>query len=359
MNNILLGVGPTQLCDRINASKAVSFMHLCSNDTSKELVIGLEKKMNYLFGEGRYSFAFPGSGSSGMEACLRNIINDGDKVVVGVAGVFGRRIVSMAEKMGAKVICVEAENGYAVDMSEMLKIVIEERPKLACIVHIETSVGVIQHMSEKIKQMGENGTLVMLDVVASLGGVDLDLNAWGVDIAYASTQKCLSSVAGLALVSMNHRVREYISRQKKKTWYWDFESIIEHNKRGVYPYTTPIVLLYMLDECLNTICDIGKEKYFEIQRNAANRVEDFMTQSGFSVFSEKKATAPNMRVFLVPKGYDSVRIAEKLYREYGIEVATGIKEMKNKLIRIGTMGFSSNMNNISALEKAIRSVVNL
>lgn len=357
MDTILLGVGPTHISRNIELLSLSSAIHLCTNNSSRELVQGIEEKLNYLFGKGRHSFAFPGSGSSGMEACLRNVIKPGDKVVVGVAGVFGRRIAIMAERLGAKVICVEAEVGEAVNLCKILEIVESDDIKLACIVHIETSSGVIQPIHEELNKIRSYGTFVMLDVVASYGGCALELDKWGIDIAYASTQKCLSSIAGLSLISLSDRMLRYVTDECKSTWYWDFGAIYEYNKRGMFPYTTPIVLLRMLDESINEIHRIGEEKYFENQRECASYVEMFMLNCGFSVFSQKDVTAPNMRVFKVPYGYDAVEIANKLLNEYDIEVATGIKDMKNLLLRIGTMGFSANMKNISNLERAIRRII--
>ena len=358
MDTVLLGVGPTHICENIDISKVLTCTHLCANARCRELVEGLESKLNYLFGEGRHSFAFPGSGSSAMEACLQNVIESGDKVVVGVAGVFGKRIALMASRLGANVICVESEPGQAVDLNKILKIVISEKVKLVCIVHIETSFGVIQPIHDELSKIRSYGTFVMLDVVASYGGVALELDKWGIDIAYASTQKCLSSIAGLSLVSMNHRMLDYVMKKRKSIWYWDFDAIYEHNKRGVYPYTTPIILLYMLDECLNVIHNMGKDKYFEKQKVCAQYVEKNMSKVGFFAFADKTVTAPNMRVFNVPIGYDAVQIVNELYRNYHIEVATGINDMKKSLIRIGTLGLSANMKNINALVKAMRRIVN-
>lgn len=207
MSKILLGVGPT----KINKDALREFrgdIELCRTDFSRNLVKNQVQKLNYFFGENRYSFAIPGSGSVGMEACLSNLLQSGDVIVVGVAGIFGWRIVEMAKRLGVQVLVVEADLGKGVQLEKIIELLRHYKVKLVCLVHLETSVGVLQNLDSGFSNfLKERGTLLLLDVVASYGGIELELDKWGVDIAYASTQKCLSAPSGLALISYTSKGR--------------------------------------------------------------------------------------------------------------------------------------------------------
>lgn len=226
MSKILLGVGPT----KINKDALREFrgdIELCRTDFSRNLVKNQVQKLNYFFGENRYSFAIPGSGSVGMEACLSNLLQSGDVIVVGVAGIFGWRIVEMAKRLGVQVLVVEADLGKGVQLEKIIELLRHYKVKLVCLVHLETSVGVLQNLDSGFSNfLKERGTLLLLDVVASYGGIELELDKWGVDIAYASTQKCLSAPSGLALISYNDNARREIEKNAQKVnWCYDFSNI--------------------------------------------------------------------------------------------------------------------------------------
>lgn len=281
MSKILLGVGPT----KINKDALREFrgdIELCRTDFSRNLVKNQVQKLNYFFGENRYSFAIPGSGSVGMEACLSNLLQSGDVIVVGVAGIFGWRIVEMAKRLGVQVLVVEADLGKGVQLEKIIELLRHYKVKLVCLVHLETSVGVLQNLDSGFSNfLKERGTLLLLDVVASYGGIELELDKWGVDIAYASTQKCLSAPSGLALISYNDNARREIEKNAQKVnWCYDFSNIYRHISEGVYPYTTPLFLLNVLDSILNYIMKFGKETYINKQRHSGTRVKEiFRSQS--------------------------------------------------------------------------------
>ena len=146
-----------------------------------------------------------GTGSAGMEACFVNLVEPGDQVAVVVNGVFGTRMVDCAGRLGAEIIPIEAEWGRAVQPEAVEAALKGKQPKLFAVVHAETSTGVCQPLPDIVKIVKDAGALMMLDCVTSLGGVEVTLDAWGIDAAFSGTQKCLSCPPGLAPLSFNEK----------------------------------------------------------------------------------------------------------------------------------------------------------
>ena len=160
------------------------------------------------------TFPVSGTGSAGMEFCFVNLIEPGDEVVVGVNGVFGTRMVDVAERCGAKVTKVEAPWGRIIEASQVAEAVRGRKPKLVAIVHAETSTGALTPVEEISKIAHDAGALFLLDTVTSLGGCPVRIDDWQVDAVYSGTQKCLSCPPGLAPVSLSPRALEVATIRK-------------------------------------------------------------------------------------------------------------------------------------------------
>ena len=169
------------------------------------------------------TFPVSGTGSAGMEFCFVNLVEPGDEVVVGVNGVFGTRMVDVAERCGARVIKVEAPWGRIIEAQQIADALRNSRPKLVAIVHAETSTGALTPVEEISRLTHDAGALLLLDTVTSLGGCPVKIDEWGVDAVYSGTQKCLSCPPGLSPVSFGSRAMEVATKRKKKvqSWYLD------------------------------------------------------------------------------------------------------------------------------------------
>lgn len=357
MEKVLLGVGPTRI-NKYILKDAMIDSDLCRMNDTKHLVKEHVKKLNYFFGEGRYSFAIPGSGSVGMEACLLNFLKPDDTIVVGVAGAFGWRIVDMARRMGVHVIVAEVELGRGIQLEQIINIIKDQNVKMVCLVHLETSTGVLQKLDEQFSDyLRDKEILLFLDVVASYAGMNVNLDKWGVDIAYASTQKCLSCPAGLALVSYNDKAKTIMQRNKKRVnWCYDFDNIYTHVLEGVYPHTTPLFLLNMLVQVIDYIMGTGQSVYFDTQKQCGNRIKEMLEPLGFTMLPHCDWEAPQVKVYYPPNKIDSHKIINVL-DEYGIHISPGIGKLSHNIIRIGTMGMSANMEDLDYLEEILQTKV--
>ena len=173
--------------------------------------------------ENELTLPISGTGSAGMETCLVNLLEPGDAVLVGQNGVFGGRMCEVARRAGAEVTPVEAEWGRALDPEAFRRAAAGRRFRLLCVVHAETSTGARTEVAPLREVADELGALLLVDCVTSLGGIPVELDAWGVDAVYSGTQKCLSCPPGLAPVSLSGRAREVLGARRTpvQSWYLD------------------------------------------------------------------------------------------------------------------------------------------
>src|SRR5689334_162949 len=212
------------------------------------------------------TFPVSGTGSAGMEFCFANLIEPGDEVIIGVNGVFGGRMVDVAERCGARVTKVESEWGRIIEPQQIREALQKvPKPKLVAIVHAETSTGALTPVEEISRLAHEAGALFLLDTVTSLGGCPVRIDDWQVDAVYSGTQKCLSCPPGLAPVSLSPRSMEVATKRKTKvqSWYLDVNLLANYwGQERVYHHTAPISMNYALHEALRLVLEEGLEKRF-------------------------------------------------------------------------------------------------
>ncbi|HEU4431610.1 MAG TPA: aminotransferase class V-fold PLP-dependent enzyme, partial [Myxococcota bacterium] len=193
---LLLGPGPSNAHPRVLAALATPLVgHL--DPQFLALMDEVQERLRRLFGtQNALTLPLSATGSAGMEACLVNLLEPGDAIVVGVAGVFGERMCDVAARAGARVTRVDTEWGTALSADAMADAIANVKPKAVAFVHAETSTGVLQPVDPIARAAKQAGALLVLDCVTSLGGISVTLDAWGVDAAYSGTQKCLSCPPG-------------------------------------------------------------------------------------------------------------------------------------------------------------------
>ncbi|KAA0233053.1 MAG: alanine--glyoxylate aminotransferase family protein [Actinobacteria bacterium] len=303
------------------------------------------------------SLTFPvsGTGSAGMEACLVNTVEDGDVVVVGVNGVFGDRMCEVAARCGAEVVRVQAEWGRALDPQELLEA--HPSPKVIAVVHAETSTGVRNDIAEL--GSGKGDSLLLVDCVTSLAGIPVDIDGWGVDLAYSGTQKCLGTPPGLAPVTVSPRARERLV-DRSRSWYLDFSMIADYVETGsarAYHHTAPISLVFALHAALDTILAEGLPSVIERHRACGQRLQEGLQGLGFELFAEEGHRLPELTTVWVPEGIDEAEVRAQLLNVYGIEVGGGLGAFSGKLWRIGCMGHTARHRNVTNLIGALRELL--
>jgi alanine-glyoxylate transaminase/serine-glyoxylate transaminase/serine-pyruvate transaminase len=328
-----------------------------------DLLEGLRADLRTLYGtQNAFTIPLTGTGMAGMESCLTNLIEPDDKVVIGVNGFFGGRMVEICHRLGAQVTRIDAPWGCILEpqqFADALKSV--GQAKLVGCVHAETSTGVRTPLEEIAKIAHTRGALFLADMVTSLGGIPTDLDASGVDAAYSGTQKCVGAPPGLSPITASERAWEVAMNRKipVTNWYLDWKLLrAYYDAPHAYHHTVPVNLLFALREALAEIMDEGMEARFERHREVSAQLMHGLSELGIRPFAQEGYRLPTLNSVVIPEGVtDEVAIRKRLLVEYGLEIGGGLGDLKGKVWRIGTMGASATHRNVTLLLAALKTVL--
>ena len=302
------------------------------------------------------TFPVSGTGSAGMEAAFVNVVSGGDPVVVGVNGVFGERMCDVAARCGAEVVRVDADWGSPLDPQRILDA--HPAPTVIAVVHAETSTGVRNDLAELGSAKGD--ALLLADCVTSLGGIDVRLDDWGVDIAYSGTQKCLGVPPGLAPVSVSPRAVERM-RDRPQSWYFDLKMIADYVTGGgarAYHHTAPISMIYALHAGLGVVLDEGLDAAQARHQQCGDALQAGLESRGFTLVAPAAARLPQLTSVRVPESRLPTAMGEAdirrvLLDHYGIEIGGGLGAFAGKCWRIGCMGHTARPRNVTLVLAAL------
>lgn len=311
--------------------------------------------------QNRITYPISASGSGGIEASVMNVLEPGDECIVCVNGMFAERMAIIAERSGARVTRVETSPGRTVDLDDVRRAGKGKKIKFVGLTHGETSTGVVHRLDDFRKVADELGALLVVDTVASLGGVPLDVDGQRIDICFSGSQKALSAPPGMSPITVNAAVEEVIRKRKSpmQTWYFDLTPAMEYwGKERTYHHTPPINLIYGVHEALRLVVEEGLEVRWERHLHNQRALIAGLEAMGLELFVKKPAdrlvtvTAVN-----IPAGVEDRKLRSQLLEEFNIEIAGGIGATKGKIWRIGLMGYSSQKPNVllglAALEKVL------
>lgn len=357
---ILLGPGPSDVPQRVLralAAPTIGHLDLEYLKLMDEVRLMLQRLFHT---ENALTLAVPGTGSAGMEACIANLVEPDDEVIVCVAGVFGARMKDVAERYGARVHTLEVAWGETLTL-ELARAALESYPaaKMFGIVHAETSTGAHQPMEELSRLVSEAGMLFVVDAVTSLGGMEVRVDDWRIDACYSGTQKCLSCPPGLAPVTFSAKAITAMEARKTKVanWYLDMSMIRNYwGSDRAYHHTAPINMTYALHEALRVVFEEGLLERFSRHRRNHLALREGLEALGLSYIPERSLYTLNC--VRVPAGVNEARVRKELLDRYGIEIGAGLGPFKGQAWRIGLMGSSSSERNIllvlTALEVLLR-----
>ncbi len=348
-NRILMGPGPSDVSPRVLAAFAKPTVgHL--DPYYLQVMSELQQMLREVFRtKNEMTFAVSGTGSAGMEATVVNLIEPGDSMVVCVNGVFGGRMVDVAERAGAKVHKAERPWGEVFTVDDIKQAIATARPKVVGIVMAETSTGAWQPIPEIAKVVRESGAMLLVDAVTALGGIPVEVDAWGIDAIYSGTQKCLGCPPGLAPVSFSAKAIDTVMKRKTKvqSWYLDVSMLANYwGQNRVYHHTGPINATYALHEALRAMLEEGLEPAFA--RHALNHqaLRAGLAAIGIGYATQEGHILPQLNAVKIPEGVDDAKIRKGLLERFGIEIGAGLGAFKGKVWRVGLMGYASRQANV-------------
>ena len=359
---LLLGPGPSDVHPRVLTVMATPLIgHF---DPQFLVLMGETQEMlrQALFTKNSLTFPVSGTGMSGMETCLMNLIEPGDKVVVCLNGFFSLRMADIAGRNGAQLTTIESPWGQIFELDRLREVLTKVKPKVLAIVQAETSTGAWQPLEGLGKLCHENDTLLVVDAVTSLGCVPVHMDAWEIDAIYSCTQKGLSCPPGLAPVSFSQRAVDAINRRKTKvpSWYLDLTLVQRYwTEDRFYHHTAPITMTYAIREGLRIVLEEGLQARWDRHMVNHRALKAGLTALGIEYSAAEGHQLPQLNAVKVPAGADDVPFRKMLLTEFGIEIGGGLGDFKGKVWRIGLIGHNSRPSSVllvlAALEKCLLS----
>ena len=360
-SKLLLGPGPSNADPRVlRALSEPTLGHLDPDfvaimDETTEL-------LRYVFGtNNQLTIPISVTGSAGQETAIVNSVEHGDKAIICVAGVFGERMVDMAQRAGATVIRVDAPWGQPVNPDDVRKAV-KENPdaKIVGIVHAETSTGLLQPLEEIAGIAHENGMRIVVDAVTSLGGVEVPVDKLGLDFVYSGTQKCLSCPPGLAPITVGERGLEFIRNRKTKcqSWYLDLSMISRYwGGERFYHHTAPVNMIYAFNEALRIIKEEGLEARWARHRLNQKALIAGLEAMGMNLVVKPEYRLPSLTTVYFPEGVEDAPVRKRLLNEFNIEIGAGLGVFKGKVWRIGLMGTNATKASVLTFFAALEDIL--
>ena len=358
---LLLGPGPSNVSPRVIRAMTLPLMGYLDPTFLKVMDEVTELLRQVFRTSNEFTLPVSGTGTSGMEAALVNMLEPGDTAVVGTHGLFGQRIADIAARCGAKVVTVAAEWGQTLDPLVIEKALKDAgQVKLLAAVHVETSTGVVQPLAPLAELAHSSNALFLVDAVTSLGGVDLRVDEWGVDICYSATQKCVGSVPGLSPITLSPRAVEVLRQRQSpvQSFYLDLLQLERYWLTDrVYHHTASMSMIYALREALIIAMEEGLEARYERHQRNADALKAGLAALGMQALAPQGFQSNPMTAALVPEGIDEARVRRSLLGEYGIEIGGGFGPLAGKIWRIGLMGESSQASHVLTLLHALETLL--
>ncbi len=356
----LMGPGPSDVYPEVLAAMArPTIGHL--DPAFIGFMDELNERLRYVL-QTKNSVTLPISapGSAGMECCLVNLLEPGEKIIIASNGVFGGRMIEIARRCGAIPVAIEFEWGTAID-PDQVEAVLKAHPDAVALafVHSETSTGVRSDAAALCQLARDYDCLSVVDAVTTLGGIELRVDDWGIDVIYSGTQKCLSAPPGLSPVSFNQAAMAKVASRTTppQSWFLDMNLLTGYwgpGTKRAYHHTAPINSLYALDEALRILQQEGLEKSWD--RHACNhrKLCSGLEAMGLEFYVEPEYRLPQLNAVKVPDGVDEAGVRGFLLQEFNLEIGAGLGPLAGKIWRIGLMGASSTAKHVDLCLEGLR-----
>ena len=358
---VLLGPGPSSVHPRVLQALALPVMGHLDPAFFQVMDDVCEMLRRVFHTKNVMTVPISSTGTGAMETACANIIEPGDTVLICRNGYFGIRLGDIAERCGATVHLIDTPWGKSVD-PQMLRDELKKHSGLKAVgvVHAETSTGVISDMKEIVDVIHESGALAIVDAVTSLGGHEVRMDDWGMDVCYSATQKCLGAPPGLAPISLSDAAMEVVSKRptKVQSFYFNLKDLESYwNQTRAYHHTSPINMTYALREALRMMMEEGQENRIQRHARVAAGLRAGAEALGLDLLAEDGHRLNPLTTVSVPDGIEDAKVRRALLNEHDIEIGGGLGEFAGKAWRIGLMGESARERNVFALLSALETIL--
>ena len=358
---MLLIPGPTEISERV--TKAITTIPLFHND---ELVVRKVEETRELlepiFQTSNDIVVIPGTGRSGMESAISSVLEPGDSILIIVNGFFANWFVDIASRIQAKVTLFESPYGKPIDL-EALEKVLQYPFKAVALVHSETSTGSYNSVDKIGKLVKASNALFIVDAVSSVGGMDVHVDDWNIDICITAAQKCLGAVLGLAAISISDRAWQHMSKRSKPCTSYTLDLLrwkrlwIDSVATKAYPAVLPPILIAALNEATKEVLAEGLPHRFQRHRDAAFLLRKGLADLGINLFSDELCASNTATAFYVPVGFQGKQIVDELISKHDITIAQGMGDLRSSILRVGHMANTAKQETMNSFLQALKTVL--
>jgi alanine-glyoxylate transaminase/serine-glyoxylate transaminase/serine-pyruvate transaminase len=353
---LLLGPGPSPVAPRVMRALARPVLSHLDPDMMA-ILDEVRARLGRVFraGDGAFSFAVSGTGTSGMETAVANLTRPGSRAIAVVNGYFGDRLAQMLARYGATVTRVDGEWGRAIDPAA-LEAALGGGADLVTMVHAETSTGVLNPVADLCRVAAARGAATIVDCVTSLGAHPVDAGAWDADAVYSCTQKGLGAPSGLAPVTFSQRVLR-LKAEGARSFYFDLKLLHDYWVERKYHHTISAPLVYALQEALAAVEEEGLEARWARHEATHEALVAELEPIGLTLLPPAGERLWSLNAVKVPDGVDEARVRRALLTGHGIEIGAGLGPLAGKIWRVGLMGSGATRENVTRLASALAPLV--
>jgi alanine-glyoxylate transaminase/serine-glyoxylate transaminase/serine-pyruvate transaminase len=335
--------GPTNVPDRVLRAMAQPTIDHRGPEFG-ELGVELLRDVRAVFKTKQPVIIYPASGTGAWEAALVNTLSPGDTVLMVETGQFASLWESMAKKLGLLTELQPTDWRHGADpaaIEDRLRKDTGRTIKAVCVVHNETSTGVVSRIGEVRKAIDAAGhpALLMVDTISSLGSVDYRMDEWGVDVTVAGSQKGLMLPPGLSFNAVSEKALAASKTAKLPRSFWAWDDMLKANKTGYFPYTPGTNLLYGLREALSMLREEGLETVFARHTRHGEATRRAVRAWGLEVLALNPAEfSGSLTAVLMPAGHDADALRARILKAFDMSLGTGLGKLAGKVFRIGHLG---------------------
>jgi (S)-ureidoglycine---glyoxylate transaminase len=374
---LLMGPGPVGVDPRVLRAMSMPMLGQFDPAFTAYMNETMELLRQLYRTKNKWSFLVDGTARAGVEAILVSIISPGDKVLVPVFGRFGHLLAEIAKRCGGDVVTIDREWGSVFTPDEIETAIKTHRPRVLAVVHGDTSTTMAQPLAEIGELCRRHDVLLYTDATASLGGMDVAIDAWKVDAASSGLQKCLSGPPGSSPVTVNERVVEVVKRRRHveagirpagfvdgdglviQSNYFDLGMLMDYwSEQRLNHHTEATSMLYAARESVRIVLMEGLDACFARHRLASDAITAGLTAMGLKLFGDQTNKMPNVTGLYIPNGVNGDGVRAMMLHDFGIEIGTSFGPLHGKIWRIGTMGYVCRKENVltclAALEASLR-----
>lgn len=350
--------GPTNVPHRVMQAMTTPIINHRSDDFRK-LYRSIQDKTKKVFQTEGDLVVLTTSGTGGVEASVVNLIRKGDKVVIPVNGEFSSRLATMIELAGGQAIRVSAPYGDTPTFDQIEAAFDNNKGiKALYVVYNETSTGTrITWLDKASNLASKHGAFFVVDAVSNLGGDELPVDKWNVDICVTASQKCVAAPPGLAPVSVSAKAKKFMMENPPPTLYLNLPRYFKYyNENAETPFTPALPLFFAFDEALEMILEEGLDARIKRHKNCADAFYSALGSMGFTPFAKTDVRSNTVIALNYRDGIEDKKFRAFLANEFKVLVAGGFGELKGKVWRIGSMGEVNRyhvMRTLSAISSAL------